>query len=82
MTGAAEMTALLTPEQIAGIVERDKYDSDPIAVADSDRRALLRDREAICERLDQCLLKARRYPGCVVVSESIEELLSELRGGK
>ena len=47
------MNDLLTPEQIAGIVNRDKYDCDPIAVSHSDRRALLRDREAIAGRLER-----------------------------
>lgn len=78
------MTALLTPEQLAGIVKRDKHHSDPVVTSHTDRRALLRDREAICERLEGILTGAWMDSNFhhVVSGESVRALISELRGGE
>ncbi len=77
------MSELLTPEQIAGIDRRDRFDNDKSIPAKRDRHALLRDREAIAERLEYRLedLEAacRIYGGHEDWRPVVERARDELR---
>lgn len=61
---AEAMTELLTPEQLEKITRRNRttlLDCEIVDQSDDEIRLLLRDREAICERLELLTKHAREY---------------------
>lgn len=84
------MNDLLTPEQLRSITRRDRFDTDKNNPAKRDRRALLRDREAIAGRLGGMLASwiepAKPTDEAEKLREmfvgDIRDLLTAIRGAK